>query len=289
MKKKILSFALAFCLIIPAAFMFVGCKDKKEPAKPLGDVWDGTTIEVSEAVNDVITIESAREFAGFAKSVNEGNNYIGITVELATNIDLNNKAWTPIGYGCYELPDHSQEKAFSGIFDGKGHTIYNLNIDYSTTALGGEGTGSAGIGLFGQLLDGAIVKNINVDTAVVKGNHFVAVIAGYSYLDVTIEHCIVKNAQVSCSYKDADDSGDKAGVIAGLILGNSVVAYCEARDSAVDAARDAGQVIGCRANSTSILNTASNVTVTDNNQTQDLSTNDNITNDIIGRDDDNTI
>lgn len=281
MKNKFLSIILALCLIIPCAVMFTGCKDKD--AKTTIDAWDGTVAEVSEAVDNVITIETAEEFAGFAKSVNEGNQYVGITVELAKDLDLQNRAWTPIGYGCMELGGVENEKAFRGTFDGKEHTIYNLNIDYSTTRLGGEATGSAGIGLFGQLLSGAIVKNLDVENAVVKGNHYVAVIAGYAYDNVLIDNCEVEDAQVVCTFKDEDDSGDKAGTIVGLLQTQSTVTNCEAEDSTVSAARDGGQLIGCIIyGSTQSGNIATNVTVTDNNSNND-NENDNIRNEIVGR------
>lgn len=283
MKNKILSFVLALCLIIPCTVLFTACGKDKSPAKI--DAWDGSITTISEVVDNTITIETAEEFAGFAKAVNDGNQYAGTTVKLAIDLDLKNKAWTPIGYGCMDLGDIDEEKAFRGIFDGQGHTIYNLNVDYSKTALGGEGgSGSAGIGLFGQVLDGAHIKNINVNNAVVKGNHYVAVIVGYAYKGVVVEDCKVKNAEVVCTYDNVDDSGDKAGTIVGLLQTLSTVTDCSAENSTVSAARDGGQLIGCIIyGSVQAGNLANNVTVTDNNDVQNADNNDNIRNEIVGR------
>lgn len=280
MKNKFLIIILALCLIIPCAAMFTGCKDKE--TKATIDAWDGTVAEVSAADNNnVIIIETAEELAGLAKSVNEGTDYDGITVKLVKDLDLQNKEWTPIGYGCMEEENPADEKAFRGTFDGGDHTIYNLKIDQSEGTMGGEGTGSAGIALFGQLLDGAIVKNLDVENAVVKGNHFVAVIAGYAYNGVLIDDCEVKNAQVVCTFKDESDSGDKAGIILGLALQDVNVTNCHAEDSSVSAARDAGQIIGCIHNATQSGNTAEDVVVIDNESNEDGVNND-VRNDIVG-------
>ena len=51
-------------------------KDKMES-------WDGNIAEVSEAVEGVITIETAEELAGLAKNVNDGNTYKGYTIKFS--------------------------------------------------------------------------------------------------------------------------------------------------------------------------------------------------------------
>lgn len=284
--KKLLSFILGVCLIIPCAFMFTGCKDKE----PQMETWDGTTIEVSAAdENGVILIETAEELAGLAKEVNEGNTFAGKTIKLACDMDLTNKEWTPIGYGSFNNNTNTVNAGyvFKGTFDGQNHTLHNLKI---TTFVGGasENNYSAtGIGLFGSNL--GTIKNLKVDEAVVKGNHFVAVIAGFN-AGAIIENCHVEDAEVSCTYLDEDESGDKAGVIAGYVGNSSVrlseVKNCTAEDSTVNAARDAGQIVGCVASACQqniVNNIAEEVLVTDNNQTQNTTNNDNIKNEVVGR------
>ena len=93
-------------------------------------------------------------------------------------------------------------------------------------------------------------------------------------------------------YEETD--GDKAGAIVGY-LGNNVASgselrNCDATNSNINAARDAGQIVGCTAVDytandnvvTLTNNTATNVFVSDNNGVQKTNTMDNIKNDIVG-------
>lgn len=98
------------------------------------DFWDGSIAPtaylaaVTDTANKTVKISSAELLAAFAKSVNNGNNYWGYTVTLETNIDLQNKDWTPIGKSnAYKANDGSC--AFSGTFDGQNHTIANLKCN----------------------------------------------------------------------------------------------------------------------------------------------------------------
>ena len=86
-------------------------------------------------------------------------NYSDKGFELCADIDYNCD-WIPIG-------SMRNEKNFSGVFDGGGHSIKGLNINVLDYA-----------GLFAEL-DGATVKNIYVD-ATVSGNSYVGIIAGIS-------------------------------------------------------------------------------------------------------------
>ena len=284
MFKKVLTFVLGICLIIPCAIMFTGCGKKDNP----GEVWDGAYLEVSQAENGVITIETAEELAGLAKSVNEGNNYAGITIKLTQDMDLANREWTPIGYGMSSYVGEIETGfQFRGIFDGQNHTIKNLKISMFNQGGNVEGT-SAGVALFGQIYD-AEIKNLNVDRANVRGNHYVAAVAGFS-VDSNITNCHVQNAEINCVYSNADESGDKASTVVGhfakgLLEGSSAtISNCSADDSTVKADRDAGQVVGCLANgATSTENNADQVVVSWNQSGSTEKSNDNINNTIVGR------
>lgn len=68
------------------------------------------------ASGDVVEYTSLE---AFRDSVNKGNSFAGYTITLQSDVDLENKEWTPIGI---------EGKPFAGIFDGNGKTIYNLKV-----------------------------------------------------------------------------------------------------------------------------------------------------------------
>ena len=214
------------------------------------------------------TIASASGMFAFANSVNAGgNSYKGKTVTLTADIDLYNALWIPVG--------QTGATQFQGTFDGNNKTISNLSIN--ATAQTDEYYSS---GLFGWL-NAAIVKNIKIDGATVKGNHNVAVIAGYLETSgCTVESCQVSNADVECHHANDDACGDKAAVIVGH-AGNDGVAVkdCIAKNSTVKAGRDAGQVVGAGKPANVINCSADNVVVS----TLDGCTGANIRSEIIGR------
>lgn len=252
------------------------------------NLWDGSKANSLVVDGTIVTINTAEELAKLAYDVNEGNSYAGYTINLECDIDLQNLAWDTIGYGTPQF-----ERYFQGTFDGKNHTIYNLNVvgakggvtPNAQTGVEEPSTGvdgSAGVGLFGSIHTGAVVKNVKIENAVVTGNHYVGAVVGYS-IGGEITNCHVKNAVITCSLYDEQENGDKAGVVSGSIDHNSTMTNCSATDSSVTASRDAGQVVGCasitRENFAAAGNTASNVTVTHNG----TGTGANIENQLIGR------
>ena len=110
----------------------------------------------------VVTIASAEELALLAQQVNGGTSYKGYTVKLADDIDLGNRAWTPIG---------KSGATFQGIFDGQGHTVSNLVAGKSWLS---------DIGLFGVTTNGEI-KNFTLKNAKVTGYLDVGAVAGTPY------------------------------------------------------------------------------------------------------------
>ena len=114
------------------------------------DVWDGTAVDTSwyagHENETKFSIGTAAELAGLAALVNDGNDFSTKTVTLTNNIDLNNKAWTPIG---------NSDSVFAGTFDGNGHTISGLYINIT----GSYSSAKKGIlyqGLFGCVEDGTV-------------------------------------------------------------------------------------------------------------------------------------
>ena len=212
-------------------------------------------------------IGSAESLLDFAKSVNEGgDSWKNQKVILVADINLENKAWTPIG--------QTGATEFKGIFDGQNYTIKNLYIDNSAAT--DEHTSS---GLFGWAESGVTIQNVKVDGATVVGNHNVAVIVGYTYSSKII-NCHVTNASIVCNHANGDACGDKCGLIVGYAGDESRITNCSASDSTVKAGRDAGQLVGCGYNVSMSNCTATNVTVT---ATGNCNEEKNINNAVIGR------
>ena len=126
-----------------------------------GDIdnsWDGSSVaepEFEESSNSYI-VGSAAELAWIAQYVNAGNTLEGITVKLAADIDLGNKAWTPIGFNSSDVA--GSETYFAGTFDGDNHTISNLKIGV---------TDKGGVGLFGAVHN-ASFKNFTLTNVDIK-------------------------------------------------------------------------------------------------------------------------
>lgn len=183
--------------------------------------WDGSTVATSFAGGDgskdaPYEIESGEELAYLSSLVASGDKLISSNTYyvLTADIDLNNKAFTPIG------ADSSH--TFYGTFDGANHTIKNLSI----TA---EGSNAA---LFGRC--GASLSNLTVQNAtVVGGASYNGVLAGY--MSGTVTNCVVKNSTVTAS-------GDYIGGMVGQT--SKAPKGCAVLDTTVSGKNHVGGVIG---------------------------------------------
>lgn len=119
--------------------------------------------------------QNSDELVGLALLVNGSTgtrvDFEGWTLTLANGINLDGIAWTPIG----------QSNAFSGTFDGKGHTIEDMSANVT----------SGYAGLFGNVR--GTVKNLQVTGSVTASGKVWAVggIVGYS-AGGTVQNCLSK-------------------------------------------------------------------------------------------------
>lgn len=138
-------------------------EDEGENAVDAVTVWDGSAATKfaggTGTVADPYRISNGAELAYLAQLVNDGNDFSTKTVTLTNNIDLNNKAWTPIG---------NSDSVFAGTFDGNGHTISGLYINI-TGSYSPAKKGRLYQGLFGCVEDGT-VRNLIVTGSVTIGN-----------------------------------------------------------------------------------------------------------------------
>lgn len=161
-----------------------------------------TPMTGSGTESDPYQIGTADQLKLFRDIVNGSNGQTqnrGAYAVLTADIDLNNEPWTPIG------PD--RDSAYTGTFDGQGHTVKNLSVTVNVQP------GRAG--LFGCVKDGTIRKLTVAGSVSCTANQgWCGGIAGYA-MDETIENC-ASLCTVSCTGIDA-----RVGGIVGLVDYNS--------------------------------------------------------------------
>lgn len=106
------------------------------------------------AQDKTLTINSATQFRNFATAVNSGDDFVGCTVVLTADIELNeNEDWIPIG---------TTYAPFQGTFDGQGHWVSNLYVN-------ADGTTTDDVaGLFGCIGEQGIVRRVGVESGIVR-------------------------------------------------------------------------------------------------------------------------
>ena len=197
----------------------------------LPDGWDGTASIAWFAENpdaEVFTLNGAEDLAGLAELV-DGTAAMPADAEITLPVSFENKTVklerdvdlqaTGVNGGCFQpIGSYRSENAFTGVFDGQGHTIYNLT--QNTWELdNGYYYGDLGLGLFGMVED-ATIKNLTVDGAEISGESAICgTIAATAYGDCTFENITVKNANVA-------DYQYYAGGIVGWASGNHIYKNC---------------------------------------------------------------
>lgn len=145
--------------------------------------------------NDPYLISNDKELAKLARDVNNGNTsqaFLGKYFKLTADIDLSGGIWMPIGKYYNYGKDNGNNRLFFGKFDGNGHVIKNMRIQWE-----GTDTWSAW-GLF-STLQGASSTNLTTVT------------------NLIIENAVVEKKQGFKPY----GPGYNVGVVAGEIYGNT--------------------------------------------------------------------
>lgn len=210
------------------------------------DKWDGTVDAAGLAANTdeatkTVSIYTAAQLAAFAEAVNAGNKYAGYTVNQLAPIDLDNIDWAPIGATNGETINSYPSYTFSGTYNGNGLTISNLKVESAGT--------HAVAGLFGSA-NRATIKNVVIDGANIKSEHYAAGILAYETEYTNVIGCTVKNATIISSTNGTGDNGDKAGGIVGAMTGANAdysVSSNTVENCTIIAYRDFGGIIGTAA------------------------------------------
>ena len=165
-----------------------------------GGTFNGTPalITGSGTETDPYQISTAAGLKWFRDKVNSAktSDETKICAVLTEDIDLNNEPWTPIGIG---EDTRKEDLPYSGTFDGNGHTISGLNVNYrnkngglfcyvmnatiKNLTVAGSVTHSSGDGVaYGGIVGGADSSTIEncTNRCTVTGNWYAGGIVGWS-------------------------------------------------------------------------------------------------------------
>ncbi|MBQ7709537.1 MAG: BACON domain-containing protein [Bacteroidales bacterium] len=169
---------------------YIGAVSDANRAKISGLTWDGAPAPVIEGIASAADL---KEFANLVKTGGDVTKFMvdGVVV-LGTDIDLAGEEWTPIGEGSVTTAGviTAGDVPYTGVFDGKGHTVDNFTISVPATGVSGYAAG-----LFG-ILSGATVKNVVIGSKVViegksEALTYLGGVAGFA-LNSTVEGCTNK-------------------------------------------------------------------------------------------------
>ena len=196
-----------------------------------GDPWLITSSEDLIALAEFLNSGDAASYD--AQSAGIGNCH-GYYFKQTADIDLTNVAWEPIGY--------SDERCFSGNYDGGGHIIANA-VSTGKTFSDGWGGFSATAGLFGWVSSGSVqnlhVKAADFEATGINSYSFVGGIAGVCY-GASIKNCSVTNSTLE-SIRDYNNNC--AGSIAGYSAGGTFE-NCAAENNQVKSMAYGGGFVG---------------------------------------------
>uniref|UniRef100_UPI004026485C prepilin-type N-terminal cleavage/methylation domain-containing protein n=1 Tax=Candidatus Fimenecus sp. TaxID=3022888 RepID=UPI004026485C len=203
----------------------------------------------------VLEIGTYDQLVNFRNKVNAGASYSGMTVKLTADIDISERAWTPIG-AAYRDKIDANAKVFQGTFDGQGHKVTgltNTGFKISSVYSGRNDTTPHEykeyvFGLFGSVYNATIknivMANVNIDLACdekekVVGDSVGAIVgfaAGDETTGVTIENCKVLSGSI-VGYDAV------AGIIGRTYSAKTTINKCE-NAATVTAIRRAGGILG---------------------------------------------
>lgn len=174
-------------------------------------------------------IATAEQLAKLARDVNNGNTsqaFLGKYFKLTADIELKNGIWMPIGKYYNKGYGNGENRLFFGKFDGNGHVIKNMHIQW-------KGTDAwSAWGLFSTLQGASstnltTVTNLIIENATVEKEpgfkpygpgYNVGVVAGEIYGNTELSNIIIRGSEI----KDNDEAyqinnESKIGGIAGNV------------------------------------------------------------------------
>ena len=187
--------------------------------------WDGLVNELDftdgDTEADAIEISTLTDLMCLSVNATANKSAVdGKYFRLSADIDLSELnevtygGWHPIGWhkNAIDTP-----VAFSGHFDGDGHTISGLDI------IDNSGSSLTHMGLFGLIDDGSVM-NLNIEAVTVNGYDYVGILAG-ELTGKTEIHDVTVSGAVNTGISTTNTAASaKVGGIAGNVNGDSLTA-----------------------------------------------------------------
>ena len=199
-------------------------------------------------------ISNDMELALLAHRVNSGSSeqmLSGTYFKLADDINLSRGLWTPIGTWNVNSKDAKTRRFFAGKFDGDGHVISNMQIEWTN-----ENNNEASWGLFSRLYGKsstesgyATVTNLVIENACVEkkkdyipaaGTMKLGVLAGDLTDNAEISNIIIHNSKVTDNGEAYTTAGKyRMGGIVGYLDGKLYKIYNIAANTEMNMLRNA--------------------------------------------------
>ncbi|MBQ6896520.1 MAG: hypothetical protein IJN69_04855 [Oscillospiraceae bacterium] len=185
--RRISAFILSFIML----FSFTACKnsaaENNQPEIQSSPSAQNTpqpsaAVPAEPVYEKIIEISTAEELAAMSRDYGHNTEgYKNYLYVLTDDIDMSTvEDFVPIGMlPPYEpdpvegYPDISysapnrKSTGFIATFDGQGHTVKNLTLNYRGNAQGKNGYGC--LGFFAAVSDGGVVKNLNIENITING------------------------------------------------------------------------------------------------------------------------
>lgn len=175
-------------------------------------------------------IATAEQLAKLARDVNNGNTFRGKYFKLTADIDLSGGIWMPIGK--YYNYGNGNNRLFFGKFDGNGHVIKNMHIQWEDA----DDNAKSVWGLFSTLqgesstnlttVTNLIIENATVekkrDFSPIGPGYNVGVVAGEIYGNTELSNIIIRGSEITDNDETYEINREtKIGGIAGNVQTDS--------------------------------------------------------------------
>ena len=146
-------------------------------------------------------ISTKEDLDNLATMVNDHyNDCNGVTFRQGADISFNGNGNNCIG--------SSASHPFRGTYDGQGHSISNISVDFGTRSY---------VGIFGYLKDGT-VQNLEVKNSDIGGHYYVGGIAGFNNGGI-VRNCCVTNVNISGGTNSTAHGGIVGSNLHGSVIG----------------------------------------------------------------------